>query len=444
MHLLVFILDRRFRGSRSSIHISTMMPVRFLLFLLAGVSTVNNGCMPFENTPHSLNTATDTPISFQGIASPAGPGSSTPTLHTTHEGDVLLSWVESLLEGGHALRFSKLEHDAWSAPKTIAQGEDWFVNWADFPSLISLDDGTLAAHYLVKSGEARFAYDVHVTQSRDGGKTWSPAVIPYTDNTQTEHGFVSMLPSMDRRLFVTWLDGRNTGGGHDRHESHGGTMALRTAILDDVGTLHHETLLDERVCDCCQTSAARTANGLVVAYRDRSDEEIRDIAVVRWQNGTWSEPQTVHEDQWHIPGCPVNGPAIAAAGKQVALVWFTAAQDILRIKLGFSTDEGQSFGAPVQIDDGFPIGRLDVILLPDSSALVSWIEKTDSGAEIRVRRVYPDGTSDVSSVVTPTSAARASGFPRMTQNGNAVYIAWTETGTPSSIHTAVATFSEDL
>ena len=81
-------------------------------------------------------------------------------------------------------------------------------------------------------------------------------------------------------------------------------MTLRAATLDHVGTLYGETLLDERICDCCQTSAARTANGIVVAYRDRSDEEIRDIAVVRWQNGIWSVLQTVHEDRWHILGWP--------------------------------------------------------------------------------------------------------------------------------------------
>ncbi|MYI84671.1 MAG: exo-alpha-sialidase [Rhodothermaceae bacterium] len=414
-----------------------MMPIRFLLFLIAGVLVVSNGCTPSESTQHTLETATIAPFSFQDIDSPAGPGSTTPSLHTTNEGVVLLSWVEPHVEGGHVLRFSRLEHDAWSAPKTIAQGEDWFVNWADFPSLISLDDGTLAAHYLVKSAEATYAYDVHVTQSLDGGQTWSPSVIPHTDGTQTEHGFVSMLPASDGRLFAAWLDGRETGGGHDGHGPRG-AMTLRAATLNHAGTLYDETLLDERICECCQTSAARTTNGLVVAYRDRSDEEIRDIAVVRWQNGTWSTPQTVHEDRWHILGCPVNGPALAAAGDQIALAWFTAAQDTRRIKLSFSADEGLSFGAPVQVDDGSPIGRLDTILLQDGSALVSWIENTDDGAEIRVRRVYPDGTPDASSVVAATSASRASGVPRITRNGNAVYIAWTEAGTPPSVRTAVA------
>ena len=417
-----------------------MIPIRFLPFLFAGVLVVSNGCTPSESTQHNLDAATGAPISFQAIDSPAGPGGGTPSLHTTNEGVVMLSWVEPHAEGGHVLRFSRLEHDAWSTPKTIAQGEDWFVNWADFPLLISLDDGTLAAHYLVKSAEAMYAYDVHVTQSLDGGQTWSPSVIPHTDGTQTEHGFVSMLPTSDGQLFAAWLDGRNTGGGHDGHGSWG-AMTLRAAILDHTGTLYDETLLDERICDCCQTSAARTSNGLVVAYRDRSDEEIRDISVVRWQNGIWSAPQTVHEDRWHILGCPVNGPAVAATGEQVAVTWFTAARNTPRIKLSFSTDEGQSFGAPIQIDDGLPIGRLDTILLQDGSALVSWIENTDDGAEIRVRRVYPDGTPDAPSVVAGTSASRASGVPRIARNGNAVYIAWTEAGTHPSIRTAVATLS---
>ncbi len=118
--------------------------------------------------------------------------------------------------------------------------------------------------------------------------------------------------------------------------------------------LYDENLLDERICECCHTSAARTSNGIILAYRDRSDEEIRDISVVRWQDGMWSAPQTVYKDDWHILGCPVNGPAVAAAGDQVVLAWFTAAQDIPRIQLSFSIDEEQSFGVPIQADDGSP------------------------------------------------------------------------------------------
>ncbi len=386
-----------------------------------------------------------TSLSFQVIENPAAPGSGEPNLHTSTDGDVFLSWVEPGAETRHALRFARLEDEAWSAPQTIAEGDDWFVNWADFPSLVALDKSSpgqaqegLAAHFLARSGPDTYAYDVKITQSSDGGRTWSPAIRPHHDGTLTEHGFVSMLPWHDGRLLAVWLDGRNTGNaGHDGHGSRG-AMSLRAATLDRDGARYDEAALDERVCDCCSTSAARTPQGAVVVYRDRSDDERRDISIVSLSQEGWSTPRTVHDDGWEIKGCPVNGPVVATAGAGVAVAWFTAAQAIPRVKVAFSSDEGNTFGPPTTVDDGRPVGRVDLVVLPDGSALISWVEKTADGAEIRVRRVHPDGTHAPSTTVAPTSASRASGFPHLARRGPEIYVAWTDTAAPSTIRTAVA------
>lgn len=101
-----------------------------------------------------------------------------------------------------------LDQNGWGESRTVSQGENWFVNWADFPSVASLRNGTLAAHWLVKSGSSTYAYDVNVSQSKDG-KSWSKSIVPHRDNTQTEHGFVSLIPLSDGRLGAVWLDGRN-------------------------------------------------------------------------------------------------------------------------------------------------------------------------------------------------------------------------------------------
>ena len=404
------------------------------LGLLAGVALlVLAGC---TRTETEAGTPPKTPA-FQEIASPASPGSGLPNFYTTLAGTVFLSWVEPAGDDAFALRFARLEAGAWSAPQTIATGDDWFINWADFPSIVALNDSTLAAHFLAKSGPDTYAYDVKITQSHDGGQTWSPALKPHRDGTQTEHGFVSMAPWHDDRLLAVWLDGRNTGGGHDGHGS--GAMTLRAATLDAEGQLADEALLDERICDCCQTSIASTPDGAIAAYRDRSDTEIRDIAVVRLNEDGWTEPQTVYADGWEIAGCPVNGPAIAAHEAHVAVAWFTAADDTPRVRLALSSDGGATFGPALSIDEGQPIGRVDVAVLDDGGALVSWVEKTGEGAAIRLRHVRPDGTPAPSMLVAPTSPARASGFPQLTRFGNTVYMAWTEAGEPLQVHTAVAT-----
>lgn len=399
------------------------------------------GCAePDEAVPPAPAAATAM-LQFYEVGVPAAPGSALPNLFASEDGQVWLSWIEKHEDGMATLRFSERQDTVWSASQTIAAGDDWFVNWADFPSLIVLDDGAMAAHYLAKSGEGTYAYDVRLTQSADGGATWSDALVPHDDGTQTEHGFVSMLPWDGDQVLAIWLDGRNTGGGgHDGHG--GGAMTLRAAALDADGTIHEGAELDARVCDCCSTSAALTTNGAIIAYRDRSEGEIRDISVVRLQNGAWSEPQAVHADDWNIAGCPVNGPVVTADGEQVAVAWFTAAGETPRVKLAFSFDEGVSFGEPVVIDDGDPIGRMDMAMLADGSALVSWVERTDNGAEIRVRRVTPDGTVDPSTLVAETSPQRASGFPQLVRSGDQLLMAWTEAGDTPQVHAAVASLSE--
>jgi hypothetical protein len=328
-----------------------------------------------------------------------------------------------------------LDDDGWSAARTIARRSDFFVNWADFPSIVPLSDDTLAAHWLQRNGNARYAYEVRLSRSTDGGETWSDPVVPHRDGTATEHGFVSLFPWRDS-LGAIWLDGRNFA---QAPEGSSPNMMLVMTALGPAGETGAERILDERVCDCCQTSLAVASSGPVVVYRDRLDGEIRDISVARWSDTGWSRGTVVHADNWMIDACPVNGPAIAAAGDAVAVAWFTAARDSARVYVAWSTDAAVTFAAPIRVDDGNPVGRVDVDLDGDGAAVVSWMEFTSAQqAEVRVRRIRPDGTRSASTVVARTSGARASGFPRMVATDDDLVFAWTEAGTPSRIRLARA------
>jgi hypothetical protein len=359
------------------------------------------------------------------LPSPAGAGSAQPNLAVEPDGRVYLSWIEPLDEGRHALRFATLDGDRWSTPETVAEGANWFVNWADFPSLIVLPDGSMAAHWLGRTGAGTYAYEVKIAHSFDDGETWSAPIVPHRDGTETEHGFVSLLALQDGALSAVWLDGRETVPAADDHEHAVGAMTLRYAKIDRDGSLHDEARLDARVCDCCQTSAAMTADGPIVAYRDRSDGEVRDISVVRLRDGRWSEPRTIYQDGWVISGCPVNGPSVAAAGRRVAVAWFTAANDAPRVKLAFSSDAGASFAEPVVVDDGAPLGRVETLLLDDGGALVCWMESTPEGGAIRMRRVRPGGQREAAITIARSGTARSNGFPQLARAGDRLIFAWT-------------------
>jgi hypothetical protein len=373
------------------------------------------------------------------LVTPAAPGSLAPSLVATEDGRVLLSWVETRGEGRHALRFAtRAKGAAWSDPLTVAEGKGWFVNWADFPHLGALADGTLFAHWLEKrAGGATYDYDVRVTRSRDGGRRWDEPFAPYRDATAGEHGFVAFAPLDPARMGVLFLDGRET-------KDAGGAMTLRFAAVSRDAPAEPDTRVDERVCDCCQTALVRTTRGLVAAYRDRSASEVRDIAVVRLENGRWSAPAFPGAEGWQIHACPVNGPALAAAGDRVALAWFTMAGDAPRVKLALSEDAGASWGPAQVVDDGQPIGRVDVVLpggpdggRGDGSAIVSWLEQTEQGASLRLRRVGGGTAAAASLAVAGTNSARSSGFPRMAVSAGELVVAWRDASEPARLVTAV-------
>jgi BNR repeat-like domain len=364
--------------------------------------------------------ATDWSLDIQPVASPASGESAQPQLSSSADA-VILSWIERT--GPTAtLKFASRTANGWSEPRTVASGTDWFVNWADVPSVVSLADGRLAAHWLQKSGTGTYAYDVRLSFSNDGGKTWSSSVTPHHDGTQTEHGFASLVQMPAGGLGLVWLDGRAMTGGHDAHG--GGDMSVRSASFDRSGRQVTENAVDTRVCECCPTAAAVTADGIIAAYRDRSAQEVRDIYVARLANGTWSEPVRVHEDGWTIPACPVNGPALSARGRDVAIAWFTMKNEKGHAQVAFSKDAGRSFGAPVALADSDTIGRVDVVLLDDGSAVASWIEVAGQRAEFKVRRVDPSGARSAAITVAAIESGRGSGYPRVARHGEDLVFAW--------------------
>lgn len=360
-------------------------------------------------------------IALEPLHPPVRAESAMPNIAVGADGQPVLSWLEPDGDSTYVMRVSRYADGAWSEPAVVTRGVDLFVNWADFPSVLEHPNGDLIAHWLQRNVGGRSAYDIRVARSSDGGRTWGAGVVPHSDGTATEHGFVSLWGAGGDSLGMIWLDGRNYASAP---KDSGETMLVAGTLASGAASAR-EQVVDTRICDCCQTGMAMTPRGPVVAYRDRSGDEIRDIAVVRQVDGVWGEPKIVHADGWHITGCPVNGPRLAAAGDTVALVWFTAATEPT-VNLALSTDAGATFGAPMRVDDGNPVGRVDVVMTPDGP-VVSWIENTGGEvAEVRLRRLDWTGATLQTLTVNTGTAARASGFPRMRWADGALVLAWTD------------------
>ena len=369
------------------------------------------------------------------IASPAKNNSAQPFLFSGDK--TLLSWIENQNDSVYTLKYAEYLDNKWTKAETITSGTDWFVNWADFPA-IAENNGSILSHFLQMSAEGTYTYDIRMKMFPVKTSSWKDDFILHNDGTKSEHGFVTMLPYKEDSFFVTWLDGRNTAGGHD----HGGegAMTLRAAEITAQGLKVDELTLDHKTCDCCQTSAAITSNGPIVVYRDRSDDEIRDIYITRKIDSSWSEPRPIFNDNWKIAGCPVNGPSADAINNMLVVAWYTGASEMPSVKLVFSKNSGVSFDHPISIDEALTIGRVDVAMIDTENVLMSWVTSQDSRTVIKAVKVNVSGEKGEEVVVSELNPSRASGFPQLEIVDDKALFAWT-TITEDQTRVTTATIS---
>jgi hypothetical protein len=390
------------------------------LLLLAIGALVFAGCGSNSKEPE----APKEPEAIGSIAelpAPAPESSGEPNLSTGASGKTYLSWIERDEKNLSSVRFAFRTPEGWSETRTVAQSYNMLINWADVPSLFELHDGFLAAHWLVALPNGDDGYNVSVALSKDEGKTWSKPLTPHRDGKKGEHGFVSLAPAGGNKgVSVIWLDPRKLV------DEEGDVALMQTTVGED-GKLGMESQIDPRVCECCQPTAIPVSDGLLAVYRDRSADEIRDVVTSRFDGSKWSEPKTVADDKWKIDACPIQGPAISAAGENVAVAWFTAANEKPKVQVVLSKDGGKTFGVPVQVDDGNPVGRVDVAALESGGAVVTWIEQVANAAEVRAKEVGPAGQKHETRTVAKTTLGNASGFPRVERNGKEFVFAWTDT-----------------
>jgi hypothetical protein len=359
------------------------------------------------------------------ISPPIAGAAVEPNLSLAADGRLLLSWVEPGTGGGKALRFSALAGSSWSPSKTVYAGSKREDSPSEGPVVTEGPDHRFYAAWTQVSLSTKAAYkeDIFASSSADGGQTWSAPRPVNQDHTTSEHGYLSLAAGPDGNPDLLWLDGREDAQKHRYH--------LMSAGLNTAPTV--EQILDDDVCTCCPTAMVATPHGLVAAYRDHQGGEIRDISVVRSVGGKWLEPQPVSHDGWRINGCPTNGPALAAHGSQVALAWFTAANDQPAVKISVSADEGASWSKPVVVSSQTPLGRAAVALLPDGSAVVLWVGPGKGVSQLLARRVGSDGHLDP---VLSLSTAGVQGRPRARAVGDQILAAWAEGESAPVVKTA--------
>lgn len=387
---------------------------------------------------------------------PAEVGSMAPDLVRAPDGRILLSWINRREGRRNVLQFSSYtEADGWqSQPRTIAIGNSLSASGANAPHLLATRDGALWAQWLQSRPDgAGHDADVVLARSRDGGMTWAQMTRVNDDRALAEHGFAALWPTGDDSLGIAWLDGRAVddaattehpesapavqANAPDAHAmagmAHGGEDAgkstqLRVNGFDMNLRRGADVVLDPHSCDCCQISAAMTPRGPLLAYRARSAENVRDIATLRFENGAWSAPKIVHADGWKIEACPVAGPALAAQGNTVIVVWYSERTDKPLLQLARSTDAGDSFSTPVELDAGAPVLGRAAVAFDGQQVWVAWLRENGQGQTLMVARYSPDLQRRLQTIEVAKVGARgmASGYPKLLADDGMAWLVWTD------------------
>lgn len=362
-------------------------------------------------------------------------------------GEFVLSWQQKHTDACHSLELAIVSFQGARTTvgkaKTAARGCDWFVNWADFPSVAIADNGDWVTHFLQRHRAGKYAYNIMVTRSEDRGEHWQPPFRLHDDDSPTEHGFVALAPAGGEQVLAAWLDGRtmhidtaaadNKGSGHDAHAHHSDRMSLRSALIQRAGKITSAQEIDANVCSCCNNDLVRTGSAHQLVFRNRSVEETRDIGTAFWRDGRWQSQGIVHDDGWKIAGCPVNGPAVAsafpgaAASAQNLVVWTTMSGDRLEVRAKLRGEKLAS--AMVTLDAGENVlGRVDAAAWGDSQWLVSWLGSAPSGQSALNVAVLDQRLRVLEKHTIATLAAgRNIGMPRLASlKGHRALLVWTD------------------
>lgn len=347
---------------------------------------------------------------IEQIQNPSENNSSLCRFTQNDKGQQLLSWIEEK-DDEVQLKFSYFnQNETWSKPIQIASGKDWFVNWADFPSVNSLGKNRLVAHWLQMRDTGTYDYDIMLSHSIDNGENWSEPRVLHNDGIATEHGFLSSTVE-NGNIHFSWLDGRAM--------KKDGPMTIRYAKMNEAFEISNQRLIDSMVCECCQTDMLYFNDAPFTVYRDRAENEIRDI-------GFWNGNQTtkVYNDNWLIGGCPVNGPALAKTENNLAVSWYTQQESIPVVKLAFyETNTGQ-FSEPIILTDEYVLGRIDMAWINENYLAVSFLQSLDEKTYIVVKIVDDKGATLETIKVAESSAKRKSGFPSLLTLDEKIYIAY--------------------
>ncbi|HEV2881984.1 MAG TPA: sialidase family protein [Pyrinomonadaceae bacterium] len=338
-----------------------------------------------------------------------------PAIAAAKDGSVFVVWVGHAADGAADVWLAHFAADgrrlgvtptrvnpkagqatAWrgDAP-TVAvapDGRSVYVGWMAVGKAVSASPGESAA--------------LHVSTSRDGGRTFAPPVKVRDDPKPAAHGMHSLTVAEDGRIHIAWLDERGLVPPHAHTDAKAKTSGhhmeanrqVFTAYSTDGGrTFSPNRLVARDACPCCKTSLAASKDGRVyVSWRQVLAGDFRHIAVAASpdKGQTFAAPVVVSDDRWMLNGCPVSGASLAlgGGGDVLNVVWYTAGEaGAPGIYWSESRDGGQTFAARRAVAQGKAQGTPTLLIPDDGAAFVVWDSRASGSARPTSARIERGG-----------------------------------------------------
>ncbi|HEU5209423.1 MAG TPA: sialidase family protein [Longimicrobiales bacterium] len=377
------------------------------------------------------------PATIEDASLVAAGNAHSPTVAVAADGATYVAWVSGdstfdvLLAraGEQPVRVNDIAGDAAphaQAPAQVALGPEGnvYVAWQNNTPI---------------EGRRFPASDLRFARSADGGRTFEPAIHVNDDagGVPASHTFHDVAVGDDGTVYVSWIDGRvraqaesprhADAPAHEHGDSDTGPE-IRVARSRDGGrSFGPGVVVTPKACPCCRTTLAVSGRNVYVAWRDVTDDNVRNIVVAHSADGgeTWSAPRAVHQDAWQIDGCPHAGPSLAIGRDgRLHVAWYTGAPDRPGIYHAVA-DDGLHFGAPAPLLSGEWVPpSLVELAATDGAMLAAWDDRRSEVPRLTLERLA-DGAQSAGFRARGRAHSETAGLaPALAANGGRYALAW--------------------
>lgn len=310
----------------------------------------------------------------------------------------------------------------WSAPRRVqAVPEAVEANGESRPKLVFGPQGEFFVTYTHPLGKP-YTGEIRFARSTDGGAHFNAPVTLHRNRDLITHRFDSAVVDRQGRLFVAWIDKRDTEAARARKQPYAGA-AVYYAVSDDGGaSFRGDYKLADHSCECCRIALTPDEQGQPAAlWRGVFGTNVRDHAFARLQaDGAPTDSVRASFDEWHVDACPHHGPAMAfAADGTRHQVWFNVSGDTGGAFYASAAPDG-SLGKPVRLG-GDQAEHPDVAVQGQRVALV-WKEFTGERTEVRARLSADQGKTWRAQTLSAT--AGKSDHPHLLATPDGILLVW--------------------